>query len=350
MSYAVIGGGNTGQAIAGYLTLKEESVKLYTRDSSKAQRISTNGLEVKGVYSGKAMLEASTSMDEVISDAEFIIISTTAMGHEPIISQIKPLLKNNQTIIFFPGYWGATECKRILGRDLIKNKNITVAETSAMPFVSIADNAGSVYINKIKHNVLISTLCKENPIATSFMNRFPQLILGNSVFETSLNNSNAVIHPPITLFNAARIDASETFQFYTDGASPYSVNYVEKLDIERLQIASQLKVDTQSILTVLNEFYETNYPTLYEALPGLFPTGNAPTTLDYRYMTEDIPFGLVPISELGKILGVETPYTDSIISTASLLMDSDYRKDGINFNGLTKENLLDMSAVNKVEL
>ncbi|MGE7919022.1 NAD/NADP octopine/nopaline dehydrogenase family protein [Viridibacillus sp. NPDC093762] len=349
MTYAVIGGGNTGQAIAGYLRLEEESVNLYTRDPNKAQRISKHGLEVKGIYSGKVILEASTSMGEVISDAKFIIISTTAMGHEPIVNQIKPFLKDNQTIVFFPGYWGAVECKRILGDDIIKNKNITVAETSAMPFVSLADNTGSVTINKIKHNVLISTLCKEKPIATSFMNRFPQLIHGNSVFETSLNNSNVVIHPPIALLNAARIDASEAFQFYTDGASPYSVNYVEKMDIERLQIASRLNVDTRSILTVLNEFYGTDYPNLYEALPGLFPTGLAPTTLDHRYLTEDIPFGLVPLSELGKILGVETPYTDSLISTASLLMDSDYRKDGVNFNGLTMESLLSMSGVQKIK-
>jgi len=154
-----------------------------------------------------------------------------------------------------------------------------------------------------------------------------------------------VIHPPITLFNAARIDASERFQFYPDGASPYSCNYVEKMDKERLEIASRLDVDLQSILSILNEFYDSDYPTLYEALPGLFPTGLGPTTLDYRYLTEDIPFGLVPISELGKILGVATPYTDSIISTVSLLMNSDYRQEGIRFQGLSEENLKLMSMV-----
>lgn len=177
-----------------------------------------------------------------------------------------------------------------------------------MPFVSLADQAGSVAITKIKYNVLISTLRKENQIAPSFMERFPQLIPGESVFETSLNNTNAVIHPPITLFNAARIDASERFQYYPDGASPYSCNYVEKMDKERLEIASRLHVDLQSILNMLNEFYDSDYPTLYEALPGLFPTGLGPTTLDYRYLTEDIPFGLVPISELGKILGGNPVY------------------------------------------
>lgn len=343
MTYAVMGGGNTGQAIAGYLKLNGESVKLYTRDSQKAERISTQGLEVKGIYSGHVDLEALTSIDQVIAEAQFIIVSTTAMGHETIVNQIKPFLRPNQTIIFFPSYWGALECERILGSDLITEKNITVAETSAMPFVSLADQAGSVAITKIKYNVLISTLRKENQIAASFMERFPQLILGESVFETSLNNSNVVIHPPITLFNAARIDASERFQFYPDGASPYSCNYVEKMDKERLEIASRLNVGLHSILSILNEFYDSDYTTLYEALPGLFPAGLGPTTLDYRYLTEDIPFGLVPISELGKILGVATPYTDSIISTASLLMNSDYRQVGIRFQGLTEENIRRMS-------
>ena len=58
LTYAVIGGGNTGQAIASYLALNEEKVKLYTRDVERAERISKNGLEIKGVYSGHINLEA----------------------------------------------------------------------------------------------------------------------------------------------------------------------------------------------------------------------------------------------------------------------------------------------------
>lgn len=101
MTYAVMGGGNTGQAIAGYLKLNGESVKLYTRDPQKAERISTQGLEVKGIYSGHVDLEASTTIDQVIAEAQFIIVSTTAIGHETIVNQIKPFLQPNQTIIFF---------------------------------------------------------------------------------------------------------------------------------------------------------------------------------------------------------------------------------------------------------
>ncbi|OCA90381.1 hypothetical protein A8F94_00340 [Bacillus sp. FJAT-27225] len=349
MSYAVIGAGNTGQAITSYLSLNGKKVKLYSRSPLKAEKLTQQGLNLKGMYSAKVSIEASANIDEVIEDAEFIIVTTTSSGHKPIFRQLKPFLKNNQTIVIFPGYWGAAECKEVLG-SVMEERSITIAETSAMPFVSKADNEGSVYINKIKNNVQVSSIptSKNRSISTSLLEAFPQLIPANNIFETSLNNTNVVIHTPITLFNASRIDASEEFKFYTNGVSPLTVSYVEKLDEERRRLADLLLVETKDVLSLLNEFYETDYSTLYEALPGLFPEASAPATLDHRYMTEDIPFGLVPISELGRKMGIETPYTDSIIHTASLLMNKDFRKEGVNFEGLTKEDIVSLRGLTQV--
>lgn len=340
MSFAVIGAGNTGQAIAGYLSLYGNKVKLFSRSPMKAALLTKQGLKLEGVYEAKVFVEVSADMEEVIKDAQFIIITTNAFGHRPIFHQLKPLLKNGQTIAIFPGYWGAVECKEILGA-AVEQKNITIAETSAMPFVSKADNAGSVSINKIKKNVQISSIptSKNQTISAAFLKAFPQLIPAKSILETSLNNTNVVIHTPITLFNASRIDSSESFKFYTNGVSPLTVAYIEKLDEERRKLADLFQIENQDILTLLNEFYETNYSSLYKALPGLFPEAAAPVTLNQRYMTEDIPFGLVPISALGRLAGLETPYTDSIIETASLLTDKDFRTDGVNFKGLTLESI-----------
>lgn len=341
MKYAVIGGGNTGQAIASYLALNKEKVKLYTRNAERAERISRNGLEIKGVYSGYINLEVHTSMEEVIQDAEIIIISTTADGHKPIIRELKPLLKNNQTIVFIPGYWAAVECKQILGKD-IENKNITIAETSAQPFISDADVEGEVCVRRIKNNVLVSTLATSRgqlSLSSEFLARFPHLVPSKNVFETSLNNSNVVIHVPISLFNASRIDDSQEFLFYPDGISPLIVRYIEKIDDERREIADLFHVETKNILTILNDFYGTSYSTLYEALPGLFPEGAGPTTFKHRYFTEDIPFGLVAISEVAKKAGIEIPYTDSLIDITSLLSTVDYRKEGVNLEDITFEEL-----------
>lgn len=341
MTYAVIGGGNTGQAIASYLALNEEKVTLFTRRAERAERISKNGLELKGVYSGYVKLKAHTKMDEAIQDAEIIIISSTANGHKSIIKELKPLLKNNQTIIFIPGYWGAVECKQILGED-IENKDITVAETSAQPFISEANDKGTVSVKKIKNNVLVSTLATSKgggSLSSKIFERFPHFTPANNVFETSLNNTNVVVHVPISLFNASRIDASQSFQFYPEGVSPLTVRYIEKIDEERQEIASLFNVETNDILTILNNFYETAYANLYEALPNLFPEGDGPTTLNHRYFIEDIPFGLVPISEIAKKFNVETPYTNSLIETASLFSAVSYRKSGVSFENTTVEDL-----------
>ena len=232
MKYAVIGGGNTGQAIASYLTLNGEKVKLYTRDVERAKRISKDGLEIKGVYSGHINFEVYTSLEKVIQDVEIIIISTTADGHKPIVRELKPLLENNQTIVFIPGYWGAVESKQILGED-IQRKNITIAETSAQPFISKADDKGTVTVKKIKNNVLVSTLStlKEQPkLPKKFLDTFPHLVPSKNVFETSLNNSNVVVHVPISIFNASRIDDSQEFLFYPEGVSRLTVRYIEKVD------------------------------------------------------------------------------------------------------------------------
>ncbi|KON87905.1 hypothetical protein AF332_14430 [Sporosarcina globispora] len=346
MSYAIIGAGNTGQAIAGYLSLRGEEVKLYSRDARKADLISRKGLTLKGVFSGKVHLKASADLKEVIEEAEFIIISTTAIGHRPIFNRLKPIIKDNQTIAIFPGYWGAIECKEILGEEFEK-KRITIAETSAMPFVSKADHNGTVSINKVKKNVLIGSISysAHTPISKKFLKTFPQLTPARNVFETSLNNTNVIIHTPIALFNASRIDASEEFQFYPQGASQKTVSYIEKIDEERLRIAKILGVETQDILTLLNEFYQTDYSSLYKALSGLFPKGSGPASLDHRYLTEDIPYGLVPISDLGKLAGVDTPYAEAIIHTASLLMGRDFRKEGVDLRGLTRADVQGLGGV-----
>lgn len=346
MSFAVIGAGNTGQAIAAYLSLHGEEVKLYSRDTQKADKISSNGLILKGVYSGKVSIKASAHLKEVAEEAEFIIITTTAAGHKPIFQQLKPLLKDHQTMAIFPGYWGAVECKEIFGRTF-EDKKITIAETSAMPFVSKADNNGTVHISKVKQNVLISSISNtaNTPLSPKFYSTFPQLIPAKNVFETSINNTNVAIHAPMAIFNASRIDASEEFLFYPQGVSRKTVSYIEKLDEERLSLAKVLGVETQDILTLLNTFYKTEFSSLYTALPELFPKGNGPASLEHRYVTEDIPYGLVPISELAKLAGMNTPYSDAIIETASLLTGRDFRKEGVNFSGLTREGIQGLGGV-----
>jgi hypothetical protein len=44
----------------------------------------------------------------------------------------------------------------------------------------------------------------------------------------------------------------------------------------------------------------------------------APSTLNFRYMTEDVPYGLVPLSYFGDLVGVETRYPSVFLGFVAL--------------------------------
>jgi opine dehydrogenase len=54
----------------------------------------------------------------------------------------------------------------------------------------------------------------------------------------------------------------------------------------------------------------------------------APPTLDHRYFHEDVPYGLVPMRELGHAAGVATPVMDALITLASSLTRTDFGRTG----------------------
>jgi len=53
-----------------------------------------------------------------------------------------------------------------------------------------------------------------------------------------------------------------------------------------------------------------------------------PKSVQDRYIVEDLPMGLVPRSELGKLVGVPTPVIDSIVTIGSVVCQTDFWKSG----------------------
>jgi opine dehydrogenase len=54
----------------------------------------------------------------------------------------------------------------------------------------------------------------------------------------------------------------------------------------------------------------------------------APSTLDHRFLHEDVGCGLVPMSAFGNLVGVETPNMEALTRLASLANDIDYTSSG----------------------
>ena len=200
---------------------------------------------------------------------------------------------------------------------------------------------------KISENVMVSSLGPWNKNRERILVAYPHLLPVPSVLHTSLSDHNAIIHPPGMLLNAARIEtqAHGNFTFYDEGMTPGAASLAEALDQERMRIAGELDV---AIPTFLDAFYQQGYTTdkayrsgmLYEVVKSSKPNKKimCETTLRGRYVTEDVGCGLVPLSEIAKILGVPTPVMDSFIELFGCVNQIDYRQTGRTLDkmGLSK--------------
>lgn len=112
---------------------------------------------------------------------------------------------------------------------------------------------------------------------------------------------------------------------------------LEAVDRERVMVARKLKcTNIYSAIEWLSMAYNVVEDNLFNAMhsnPGYVGI-MAPRTINVRYITEDVPMSLVPISEFGKALGVDTKIVDSLIDIADSIFKKDFRKIGRNLSSL----------------
>ena len=61
---------------------------------------------------------------------------------------------------------------------------------------------------------------------------------------------------------------------------------------------------------------------------------SGPSSFKSRYITEDLPFGLVPIKKMANHSKVSTPVIDAVITFASVINQTDYMKKGLSLEEL----------------
>ena len=113
------------------------------------------------------------------------------------------------------------------------------------------------------------------------------------------------------------------------------------MDLERLQVAKALKVKTETVKDYLKKSYVTKGKTLYELIQNNKAYGGiiAPNKINIRYITEDVPTGLVPIASIANQIGIATPCINSIIKISSVLMNENYLNTGRTAKKLGFQNL-----------
>lgn len=346
IKFAVIGAGNGGQAIAGYLAHKGYQVNLYNRTMKSIKKIKETGyIDLEGCVNGRGKLNFVTdNIAQAIKNVDIIMVVLPASAHKFIANKISRYVTQNQYIVLNPGRTGgALEFKNILKKH-DPFKNVCIVEAQTLLFACRAIEEGKIKVFSRKEEVKVAALpaTKTNKFIHIIGQAFPEFTPAESVLETSFNNIGAVLHPIPTILNCGRIeDTKGNFQYYIEGITPAVAKIIEQVDYERMLVAKALKIDVLSLKDWLEYTYNTHGDTLCQALKNTngYYGIMAPENLDTRYIFEDVPQSLVPIWDMAKHLMIPTPTIDSMIHLASVLHNTDYYLSGRTIADMGLEGL-----------
>lgn len=133
------------------------------------------------------------------------------------------------------------------------------------------------------------------------------------------------MHPGPTLLNVGRIDYAGEFALYKEGITKHTVRLLHAIELERLNLGRRLgfELSTAKESRIERGYLERDKED--EPLNRLFNTSPVfsqipgPNHVESRYLTEDIAYGLVLWSSLGRVIDVPTPNIDAVIVIASTI-------------------------------
>ncbi len=348
-NFTVIGAGNGGKAMSAHLALMNQNVTLFNRTFTNIEVVAQRGgidLESPpGGPRGFGKLQLVTDdIQKALADAEVIMVVVPSSGHGDIARLVAPHLKDDQIIILHPGRTcGTIEFQNIIRKCGCK-ANVILAEAETFIYASRSEGPSQARIFRIKEAVPLAALPATNTkrALDAIRHVYPQFIDGINVLVTGLNNMGAVFHPALSILNAGRIESTHgDFEFYVDGVTPSVARVLEVIDRERVTVASALGIRARTSMEWLQLAYNARGDTLYEAVQnqsGYYGI-KAPSTLQHRYISEDVPMSLVPIAALGERYGVSVNGIEAIIRLGCILHSTDYWRKGRTLQKLGVKDL-----------
>jgi len=329
LKWTILGGGNGGQTTAGHLGSMGFDVTIYDIFEETIKAIAEQG----GIYLEDALTGfgkvscATTNIEEALREADIILVTVPATAHQMVAKSCAPYLKDGQIIILNPAAtFGSLAFEKTL-KDEGCTANVTLAETNTLLYGCRIIEPGRTQVFGLKNRILLAALpaTETTRVVTTLQVAFPQFIAADSILITSFDNTNPILHTATTLFNTGTIESNREWHFYVDGFTPSIGRFVESMDEERLAIGRALGLDLLSCRQQFEVEYNVFENTLADSVRRnpVYRDIKGQKTLDTRYLSEDIPMGLVPFVALGKLLELPTERMEAIIDLAQLVLDRD---------------------------
>lgn len=357
MNIAIIGAGNIGTYLATYISLKEGcKVWMHTSKPESFKETLTLVEEEKNLNHKVNLHCVSSSLEEVVKDADYILITHPSFMMEKTLKEIGNYVKQGAAIGCIPGFGG----KEYYSKPLIEKGCIFFGSQRVPSITRLISYGESVCLKQKNPFMKLGVIPKEaaEKVCKDMTNLIdiPSLPVENYLAIT-LSPSNPTMHP-------SRL--YELFGDYKEGIV-YTKNplFYEEWNTIASSTLLDLDVELAAIFKELNEFNDFN-PNDFEKIKVRYgietpeelsqkirtasgfkgihspmvevKNGHIPD-LNSRYFIEDVDFGLCILKSFAELVNIQTPTIDKLIYWSQDLLGKEYLVNG-HLTGADSKNLI----------
>ena len=335
---AIVGAGMGGVYLAADLGLLGCPLRLHDRDDPKLADVrARGGIDVEGERAGFAAIErVTTDPAAAVDGADLIVIVTGGTYQEGAARDLAPLLRDGQLILLIQGNTGGSlVVRRVLDQAGCRAR-VDIAEMDNYPYSCwrLAPARIRPIVRKRWLQIAAFPGDRTAAVFARLSPHFPEAVAAPTIASTGFMNANAMLHVANCVGNAGRIDNAEAYKFYAEGVTPAVARLYEAINAERVAVAAALGAAVPNLEDWFERVYGVRGADLGETCrllttnsDGPYQATGTPKSWDHKYIAEDVPVGLMPMSALGVAAGVPTPAIDAVIRIASIMAGTDFAGD-----------------------
>lgn len=360
MKIAVVGAGNGGCAVAGDMAYRGLNVTLVKTSNAMhddnfsflqqndgkmtlvdfGENGSMNPQNLEKIEKVGYISQVTRDLS-VISSMDVVIIYIQTNYHEQLIKRMAEYVSDGQIILINPGYFSSAYILKYCG-----DKDITIVEAQSSFIDGRIIEPGKFKVGfRNVRNPLGVYPAANLEFAKSKLDQlgFPFHYMDN-VVGAALHNPNMIVHTIGSILAIPMIDAmGKDFCMYHRSFTEHTWNVLEKLDAEKMNILEKMGFERLPYVEACK--FRNSLDDSLDAKEVFFGYASMPTramgpvNVNSRYITEDVPQGLVMMESLGKALNVGTPIATALIEIAGAALGTDFRANGRTPERLGVENI-----------
>lgn len=343
MQVGIVGAGSIAFGTAAFLEQQGHRVTLWSPSGERTKALAKGeALVAQGAVEGTFHPTAAPSAEALVAGAEVIVIALPAYGHKAVLDAIAPYIRPEQTVIISShASFGALYLSRLLAaRGLV----VPIVAWGTTVVTGRQSSPTSVNVNTLRKKVDLATLPASRSAdglavcQTLFGDRF---VDRQSLMAIALSNLNPQNHMGIALGNMTRMERGETWS-QGQNVTPNVGRLLEALDLERIAIATELGLDVRTIYQHFHLSFHVPISSISQMNQEMHDAGNGgigPTTADSRYVTEDVPFGLVMTAKLGRLAGRPAELHECGVKIFSAMYGRDFTAENNLLSALDLESV-----------